>query len=177
MSINVPFTNTDFEPSFDRTQRDVLRRLLNMLAAAVPSELPIDTAGAVDGDTLVYNADNEVFEPGSSPTQFSQIVTEDGTSRTAELGDAGSYVRFTNGSPVTYSIPSEGGETPVTWPDGAAIEIEQNGNGAVTVEGSGGVVIHVNANLTAVTNGQYAVAGLKRVDTDEWVLFGNLVAA
>lgn len=105
---------------------------------------------------------------------FPQIVTESTTSRTSVLTDAGSYIRFTNGSATSFQIPPQ---SSVAWRDGAQIEFEQGGAGAVTVSGGSGVTIRVNANLTAVTNGQYAVAGLKRVASDEWVLFGNLVAA
>ena len=98
-------------------------------------------------------------------------LTTDATSaRTASMGDASAYVRFTGGSPITYTIPPS---VAVDFPLGTVIEVEQGGSGAVSVAGAPGVTINSRgADMTLA--GQYAVAALKKVGADTWTLTGDL---
>jgi hypothetical protein len=108
---------------------------------------------------------------GPAGNPFSIVVTESTTSRTALLADAGGYVRFTNGSAVTYTIPPQ---SSVAWAADSAIECEQGGAGQVTIAAGSGVTINVAAAFLFKSREQYAVLGLKRVASDVWVLFGDL---
>lgn len=98
-------------------------------------------------------------------------VTSDGaTARTAGMGDASAYVRFTGASPITYTIPPS---VTVDFPLGTVIEIEQGGMGALSVAGAPGVTVNSRgADLTLA--GQYSVAALKKVAADTWTLTGDL---
>jgi hypothetical protein len=162
--VNIP-SPTDGD--FLRYNQSTDKWVANTTALNDLSDVTITSVGT--RDEIEWNGSAWV---NKSP--FPQLVTEATTSRTSLLTDAGSYVRFTNGSATTYTIAPQ---SSVAWRDGAQIELEQGGAGAVTIQGGSGVTIRVNSALTAVTNGQYAVAGLKRVAANEWVLFGNLVAA
>lgn len=97
------------------------------------------------------------------------------TARTAQLGDAVSYLRFMSANPVTYTIPSN---SAVPFPINSVIEVEQAGAGAVSIVAGalpgGGNVAILSRAADFTLAGQYAVAALRKVDTDTWVLEGDL---
>lgn len=95
------------------------------------------------------------------------VSTQAGANYTAVLADAAQYTRFTNAGAVTFTIPQN------VFPVGAVIEFEQAGTGAVSVAAGAGVTI--NSRLGDVTlAGQYAVAALKCVANNVFVLTGDL---
>lgn len=128
----------------------------------------------VEDTTLV----NEVLTDTDFITNQQSVlrtVVEDvaGVAYTLVLADGRhKYKRSTSGSDVTITIPAQAS---VAWPDNTYIELEQGGAGALTIAAGVGVTLNVNANLSAVLNGRYAVAGLKRTALNAWTLFGNLV--
>lgn len=98
------------------------------------------------------------------------VSTQSGTSYTAGLGDANTYILFTNGSSITFTIPPNAS---VAFPVGTVIEMEQNGAGALSVAAGSGVTVNSRgADLTLA--GQYAVAAVKKVATNTWTLTGDL---
>lgn len=124
----------------------------------------------VENNTFIEQIEIITVEAGREA-----VEEEVGTSETLVLADADAKFKlFTNSSPVTVTIPPQ---TSVAWPDNTYIPLTQGGAGAVTVAAGSGVTLRVNENLTAVLNGQWATAAIKRIDEDEWVLFGNLVPA
>ncbi len=98
------------------------------------------------------------------------VTTQTGTSYTWAIGDANSYIQYTNGAAVTQTIPTNAS---VPFPIGTSIAFEQNGAGVVTTVAAGGVTLHSNGALVA-TNGQYAVATAVKKATNTWALFGLL---
>ena len=108
--------------------------------------------------------------PQWAATPVAAVSSQSGTSYTAVLGDANSYVRFTNGSAVSFTIPSN---SSVAFPVGTVIEMEQAGAGALSVVAGSGVTINSrSADLTLA--GQYSVAFVKKVATDTWTMNGDL---
>ena len=98
------------------------------------------------------------------------VTTQAGASYTAALADAGTYIRFTSAGAVTFTIPPN---SAVAFPIGTVIEFEQAGTGAVSVAaGAGATILSRLGDVTLA--GQYAVAALKKVATDTWVLTGDL---
>jgi hypothetical protein len=51
--------------------------------------------------------------------------------------------------------------------------VYQHGAGQTTIAGTAGVTLNSTGGKTKTT-GQYSVATLIKVDTDEWVLFGDI---
>lgn len=98
------------------------------------------------------------------------VTTQSGTSYTAVLADANSYIQFTNGSAVTFTIPTNASEA---FAVGAVIVIEQNGAGVVTIAPAGGVTLNSRGALLN-TAGQYAVAQVKKVATNTWTVIGDV---
>jgi hypothetical protein len=118
-------------------------------------------ADAVGASELIENIQIEGYRP---------IVTQAGTSITLALTDADSYIRTTNGSAVTITVPPN---SSVAFNIGTEIDVIQAGAGQVTFAAGGGVTVNSAASLLSLT-GQYSAAVLKKVDTDEWDLIGDL---
>lgn len=122
----------------------------------------------VDGQ--VYTAANvNATNEGVNDIAFGVFNAQTGTSYTLALTDVAKVVSLTNAAAITLTIPTN---ATVAFPTGTQILLYQGGAGQVTVGGAG-VTVRSQANKLKMT-GQYAVAGLLKVGTDEWVLYGNL---
>jgi hypothetical protein len=98
------------------------------------------------------------------------VSSQTGTTYSAVLADATTYIRFSNASPVTFTIPPESSQN---FPIGTVIEMEQTGAGALTVAPGSGVTLNSRgADFTLA--GQYSVAAVKKVASDTWTLTGDL---
>lgn len=98
------------------------------------------------------------------------VITETTTARTAAIGDAGAYIRFTNGSATNFTIPAN---ATVPFVIGTVIQGIQAGAGALSLVAAGTVTINSRgADLTLA--GQYGVFSIKKVATNEWDLTGDL---
>ena len=124
----------------------------------------------VDGDILSAADVNEINE-GVNDLAFGQFNAQTGTTYTLALTDVAKVVSLTNGSAITLTIPTN---ATVAFPTGTQILLYQGGAGQVTVGGAGVTIRSQGSKLKM--NGQYSVAGLLKVGTDEWVLFGNTAA-
>jgi hypothetical protein len=123
----------------------------------------------VDGDVLSaadYNGTNE----GINDLAFGQLNAQTGTTYTLALTDVAKVVTLSNAAAITLTVPTN---TSVAFPIGTQILLYQGGAGQVTISPAGGVDVRSNGAKLKLT-GQYAVAGLLKLDTDEWVAFGNL---
>jgi hypothetical protein len=99
-------------------------------------------------------------------------TTQSGTTYTYALTDANSYVRHSNASPITGTVPPN---SSVAFPIMTQITVEQTGAGLLTLAAGAGVTI--NTPTTLKLNGQFTVAMLIKLGTDEWTLVGNLAAS
>ena len=150
---------------------------------STPTNKPKRTTFAVFKTGLTYPGGTDVAVvdggTGASNTVDARVnleldfpVTNDsGATYNLLLADAFTTINITVASTVVIPANSV---TP--FPIGTEINVVQGGTGAITFSCPTDT-LNINANLTAVTNGAYAVAGIKKMATLEWVLFGNLVAA
>lgn len=85
-------------------------------------------------------------------------------------GDEFKYLRFTGANPAVHVA------TNVDQPFAIDTEIALclRGTGVLTVTGNAGVTVNRPAGFTASLLGTGAVVSLKKVDTDEWDMFGLL---
>lgn len=121
----------------------------------------------VDGDVLSasdYNATNE----GVNDLAIAQFNAQTGTTYTLALTDAAKLVTLSNAASITLTVPTN---ATVAFPIGTQILLYQGGAGQVTITSS--ATIRSQGSRLKIT-GQYGVAGLVKVATDEWVAFGNL---
>jgi hypothetical protein len=123
----------------------------------------------VDGDVLSaadYNATNE----GVNDLAIATFNAQTGTSYTLVATDAAKLVTLTNAAAITLTVPTNAS---VAFPIGTQILLYQGGAGQVTISSSATIR---SQGTKLKLFGQYAVAGLLKVATDEWVAFGNLGA-
>ena len=125
----------------------------------------------VDGDVLSASDVNSTNE-GVNDLAFGQFNAQTGTSYTLVLTDVAKVVSLTNAAAITLTVPEN---SSVAFPIGTQILLYQGGAGQVTISPAGSVTIRSQGTKLKVF-GQYAVAGLLKVATDEWVAFGNLTA-
>jgi hypothetical protein len=91
---------------------------------------------------------------------------------TIEKADAGKTISVTSSSDVVITIPTNS-TTPFVI--GQKIEILRNGSGNVSVAGAVGVILNSknsNKNIAA----QYSGAVISKIDTNTWILIGDLTA-
>lgn len=124
----------------------------------------------IDGDILSASDVNGTNE-GINDLAFGVFNAQTGTTYTLALTDVAKVVTLTNAAAITLTVPTNAS---VAFPIGTQILLYQGGAGAVTIAGDSGVDVRNQAGLEM--GGQYAVAGLLKLDTDEWVAFGNLTS-
>ena len=121
----------------------------------------------VDGDVLSASDVNSTNE-GVNDLAFGQFNAQTGTSYTLVLTDVAKVVSLTNAAAITLTVPTNAS---VAFPVGTQILLYQGGAGQVTISSSATIR---SQGTKLKLFGQYAVAGLLKVATDEWVAFGNL---
>jgi hypothetical protein len=110
---------------------------------------------------------------GSLQVQQRKALTlnaQTGTTYTLALSDSGKFVTQSNAAAIATTIPPN---STVAFPIGTQVNLMQLGAGAITITAGAGVTLR-SADSLVVTNGQYSVATCVKIDTDEWVLIGNL---
>lgn len=121
------------------------------------AQVSVDTAFDL-GDVGTLNVtNNQALVRTFNPTI--QITTQSSTPYTLAESDCGTKILFTDASAVTVTIPA-------TLNAGCQVSIEQNGAGAVSVNGSAvtPATLH-SAHSYTKTSGQYAVIGIT-IDTN-----------
>lgn len=103
-------------------------------------------------------------------TLRSQIRTETANT-TLGATDAGGTVIMNVGSSHTVTVPSNGD---VAFPIGTSIAIVQYGSGQTEIDEGSGVTVRTPETL--LLRKQYSSAALLKIDTNEWLLTGDLEA-
>jgi hypothetical protein len=125
----------------------------------------------IDGDILSASDVNSITE-GVNDIAFGVFNAQTGTSYTLALTDVAKVVSLSNAAGITLTVPTNAS---VAFPIGTQILLYQGGAGQVTIAGDSGVDVRSQGAKLKIA-GQYGVAGLLKIDTDEWVAFGNLAA-
>ena len=101
-------------------------------------------------------------------TKHSIVTSVSSTGRMLNSGDIGQYIRTTNASAVTFTVPS--GFVP-TIPN-AEFVFEQAGSGQISITGNAGVTIRASRSSFS-SYGPYAVMTLKNISQDVYTLYGD----
>jgi hypothetical protein len=123
-----------------------------------------------DGQVLTAANVNSITE-GVNDIAFGVFNAQTGTTYTLALTDVAKVVSLTNAAAITLTVPTN---ATVAFPTGTQILLYQGGAGQVTISGAGVTLRSQGSKLKIA--GQYGVAGLIKLATDEWVAFGNLSA-
>lgn len=148
------------------------------------ADTAINIGGLDDGGALLDTDLLEIERPGTPstgkrvagsalrrPWPTVEITT---TAATLALTHASTWLKCNNASAQTITIPAE---ATVAWPADTEMQGFQYGAGAVTFVGASGVTIRKHSSLTLAALGRYAPFGLKKIGTNEWLLFGMMGSA
>lgn len=94
------------------------------------------------------------------------------TSETLALTDNGAFKKSTSATAINVTVPTNAS---VAFPVGCEIEFTQYGAGDVAFVADSGVTINSESGNLKIGS-QYSTAKLKKVGTDEWLLYGSLKA-
>lgn len=98
------------------------------------------------------------------------IVEKTSTLNNIVLTDLYKLIKTNNSSANDLRIPTN---TSVPFPIGSQIIIVQYGTGQTTIAPTGGVTMRSSGGKTKIA-AQYGMATLIKIDTDEWVLAGDI---
>jgi hypothetical protein len=128
-----------------------------------------NTSGTNSGD----NATNSQYS-GLDAAKTNKLITTNRqtASYTLVLSDADKLVEMNVGSANNLTIPLN---SSVAFPTGTQILLAQYGAGQTTIVATSGVTVRSNVGKLKL-NVQYSGATLIKIGTDEWYLFGDLVA-
>ena len=105
-------------------------------------------------------------------TAMIAINAQTGTTYTTVLTDDGKLITADNASPIALTIPPN---SSVAYGIGTQMNIMQLGAGQVTITAGAGVTLRSSGSKLK-TNDQYSVATCAKIDSDTWVVVGNLSA-
>lgn len=109
-------------------------------------------------------------DPGPAGAGINMPLTTYVGDHTLTPGDRNSYLRVNSATPVTITVAAYADSA---IPVADVIAIEQQGAGAVAIAAAVGVTIRSRGGVYNL-GGQYAVAQLKHVALNEWVLLGDV---
>ncbi|KAF2330544.1 hypothetical protein [Flavobacterium ginsenosidimutans] len=119
------------------------------------------------GSTKALTAEQGKILQNNKLSYVLEINTVGGITYTYTIDDYKKHIVFSSANPVTVTIPTN---LNVAIPIGTEIKYTQKGAGIVTIGGSG-ITINSNVSLSSV-KGETRI--LRKIDTDEWVLIGNI---
>jgi hypothetical protein len=127
----------------------------------------------VDGDILTAANVNSITE-GVNDLAIAVVQTAKTASYTLVLADAAQLITMNVGSANDLSIPTDAS---VAFPIGTQILIYQAGAGQTSIVAvtPGTTTVRAQGSKNKIA-GQYGLAGIVKVATDEWVAFGNLAS-
>lgn len=104
---------------------------------------------------------------------YQDVVTDSTSSRTLSLADRGAWLRFTNATATTVTVPTNAS---VAFSVGESINGIQAAAGKVLVSAEPGVTVNVPAEYKNNTRAQGSPFCLIKVGTNAWDLIGDLEA-
>ena len=115
---------------------------------------------------------SEWIQVASAIPQSNQrgIVYVAGTTYTLGVNDTGKALVFSSSSSITLTVPKE---TTYNFSLGQSFVIVQEGTGVVTVAAESGATLRSKSSYVK-TAGQYSEVRLLKIDSDKWLLSGDL---
>ncbi len=113
-----------------------------------------------------------VIDSGTIGEEHATFAVENftGTTKNLVVADNLKFIVMDNAAAQSVVIPENSSEA---FPIGAEMEFLREGVGTVTFSTSGAAVLESRSGLVAI-NAQFSAVALKKIDTDEWRLFGDL---
>ena len=134
----------------------------------------VSTSAAIDYSKLNLNnsVDYTDLKDGVAKSSFrSTLNDQTGTTYTLALTDLAKLVTLSNAGTITLTVPLN---SSAAFAIGDRIDLLQKGAGQVTIVGAGGVTVNATPGLKL--RAQWSSATLLKLDTNSWVLLGDLQA-
>lgn len=138
-------------------------------AVDVPGDIQA-LAEAVDTELDDYLSNASASSTYAAYTVSINSLAASVTAYTLAAGDVGKLVTVSASTSASVTVPPNAS---VTWATGRNVAIAQLGAGQVTVVPGSGVTIRSDGSKRKI-NTQYSGAQLYKINTDEWLLIGNL---
>lgn len=139
-----------------------------------PADLALRDADATEGNIAKFDSNKDPVDAGIAYGNIAikniTINEQTGSSYTLALADNNKLVDCNYETAFTLTVPLN---SAVAFPIGTQILIRQKGAGQVTITPADGVTLNSPDSVDA-TIAQYSMAGLIKVATDTWALFGDL---
>jgi hypothetical protein len=145
-----------------------------MLANDTILNADVNSSAAIAYSKLNLNnsVDYTDLKDGVAKSSFrSTLNAQTGTTYTLALADLAKLVTLSNAGAITLTVPLE---SSVAFAIGDRIDLLQKGAGQVTIVGAGGVTVNATPGLKL--RSQWSSATLIKLDTNSWVLLGDLQA-
>ena len=145
-----------------------------MLANDTILNADVNSSAAIAYSKLNLNnsVDYTDLKDGVAKSSFrSTLNDQTGTTYTLALADLAKLVTLSNAGAITLTVPLE---SSVAFAIGDRIDLLQKGAGQVTIVGAGGVTVNATPGLKL--RAQWSSATLIKLDTNSWVLLGDLQA-
>ena len=104
---------------------------------------------------------------------YQDVITDSTAARTLSFTDRGAYVRFTNATGATLTVPTNAS---VGFAIGETFNGIQAGSGKLSIVGAAGVTINLPDEYKSNTRAKGAPYCLIKVAADAWDLIGDLEA-
>lgn len=121
-------------------------------------------------DGFGHNFYSLIFDVGAADQ--TPVQTQSADTWTPTLADANTYNRFTNAAGCSVILPDN---ATVQFPIGTIIELRSATSGPVMVMATSPAIINPQDSCEQELNGDGSTATVKKVDTDEWDLWGRLL--
>ena len=146
---------------------------LNLNNSVVNADVSSSAAIAYSKLSLSNSVDYTDLKDGPAKAGFrSTINAQTGTSYSLVLSDLAKMVTMDNASAMTLTVPTNASHG---FAIGDRVDILRKGSGTLTVQGADGSVT-VNATPGLKIRAQWSSATLLKLDTNTWVLIGDLQA-
>ena len=134
----------------------------------------VNSAASIAYSKLNLNnsVDYTDLKDGVAKSSFrSTLNDQTGTTYTLALADLAKLVTLSNAGAITLTVPLN---SSIAFAIGDRIDLLQKGAGQVTIVGAGGVTVNATPGLKL--RAQWSSATLIKLDTNSWVLLGDLQA-
>lgn len=129
--------------------------------------------GWLNPTTRVWRLRSGADDGWEDPVALPTVRTEATAAYTLQVSDIGAHLRLNDATGVVLTVPKD---ATLDLPIGTTVTIEQVGAGPVSVEPEDLDPAIIAAGDATETTTAGAVAHLRKVAADEWVLWGDLAA-
>jgi hypothetical protein len=161
-TVNIPVDNALSAGSTNPVQNSVIQNAISTINSNITGIT--DSKGAASG-IATLDANTKVVA-----SQASAAMVTVTANRTLVLTDAGKFIRANSANEITITIPTN---SSVAFPVGTEMEFCRWGEGNVKFAAASGVTIYSQDSMINISS-QYSTCGLKKIDTNIWLLSGSL---